>query len=401
METSARLRASVDVAVIGGGAAGLYCGIEAARRGRRTIVLDHAAKPAEKIRISGGGRCNFTNLDVRPAAFISGNPHFAKSALARHTQWDFMDRLTAHGLTWHEKTLGQLFCDQRSGAIIDMLLTDLSQAGGTLHLQTGVGLVERTADGGFRLQTTSGEVICESLVVATGGLSIPKIGATGWGYDTARRFGHEIITTRAGLVPLTFSGALKEDFTALAGVSSAAQVKTADGTAFTEGLLFTHKGLSGPAILQASSYWHAGGDIEVCLSPGDDMLALLEDARRKNGQRTLFAFVQERFAKRLADWLCRDLPSGKRLADLTRGDIDRVTARLTALHLTPAGTEGYAKAEVTLGGVDTAGLSSQTMESRKVPGLYFIGEVVDVTGWLGGYNFQWAWSSGWAAGQVV
>lgn len=386
-----------DVVVIGAGAAGLFAAIETARRGRSTLVLDHAAKPAEKIRISGGGRCNFTNLECHPSRFISQNPHFAKSALARFTPWDFIERMSAHNLTWHEKTLGQLFCDQKSPAIIKFLLDDLEAAGGALQLNTSITEITKPDDR-FRLETSSGTIRCQSLIIATGGLSIPKIGATGFGYDLARQFGHTLVETRPGLVPFTFSGALLERFAALSGVAAPVTVTTADKTQFSEAMLFTHRGLSGPAILQASSYWYPGEEIKIEYVPSERVRAELTDLRNNSPK------------KRVTDWMVGYLP-GRLTADifdemgirnsfaaLSNADIEKLSKRLSAFTISPTATEGYRTAEVTVGGVNTDELSSKTMESKLCPGLHFIGEVVDVTGWLGGYNFQWAWASAHAAG---
>lgn len=389
-----------DVVVIGAGAAGLFAAIESARRGRRVLLLDHAAKPAEKIRISGGGRCNFTNVETHASRFISGNPHFAKSALARFTPWDFIERMSAHELTWHEKTLGQLFCDQKSGAIIKFLLDDLEAAGGELHLNTTISAISRPDDR-FRLETSMGEIRCASLIIATGGLSIPKIGATGFGYDVATQFGHEIIETRPGLVPFTFSGELKERFAGLSGVAAPVSILTEDHTSFSEALLFTHRGLSGPAVLQASSYWHPGEQVKINWLEQDNFRLAIENARDETPALQLADWLARRLPRRLADDILSELGLSKRLAELSRVDIAHLDDRLHRNVITPTATEGYRTAEVTVGGVDTDGLSSKTMESKLCPSLFFVGEVVDVTGWLGGYNFQWAWASGWAAGQVA
>ena len=395
---TAAIQSNWDVIILGAGAAGLFAAIECARRGRRTLVLDHSAKPAEKIRISGGGRCNFTNLECQPKRFISSNPHFAKSALARFTPWDFIERMSLHNLTWNEKTLGQLFCDQKAPAIIKMLLDDLSAAGGFLALQTEITDVSH-ADKRFQLATNKGSLTSESLIMATGGLSIPKIGATGFGYDIARKFGHSIIETRAGLVPFTFSGALQERFTALAGVATDIDVRTEDRTEFHEAMLFTHRGLSGPAILQASSYWHPGETVDINLAPGRDLQAELTEARDRSAKTSLQVWLSTILPRRLTEDVLRELGLSGNLARLSNKDIAALTHYLSKFQVTPTATEGYRTAEVTVGGVDTAGLSSKTMESKFCSGLYFVGELVDVTGWLGGYNFQWAWASGWVAGQ--
>ncbi|MCA8903196.1 MAG: NAD(P)/FAD-dependent oxidoreductase [Hyphomonas sp.] len=386
-----------DAIVLGAGAAGLFCAARMGQAGRRVLVIDHAAKPAEKVRISGGGRCNFTNLETKADRFLSANPHFAKSALARYTPWDFIGLMGRHGLTWHEKTLGQLFCDQKSGAIIQMLLDELAAGQGELRLGTKIEAVTH-ADGVFRVETSGGAVTAPKLVVATGGLSIPKMGATGLAYDIARQFGQDIAPTKAALVPFVFTGADHEDFASISGV--ACEVRAAAGSAaFEEAMLFTHRGLSGPAILQVSSYWTPGEAVTLTLLPGTDIAETLKAAKRNHALQSLGTALEALFAKRLADLVLRraGLETGARLADLSHATLDALAAQLTRWAVRPAGTEGYRTAEVTAGGVDTAGLSSKTMESRHVPGLHFIGECVDVTGWLGGYNFQWAWASAAAA----
>ena len=391
----------VDTLIIGAGAAGLFCGAEVASTGKSVLVIDHARKPAEKVRISGGGRCNFTNIHTTSANFLSENPHFAKSALARYTPQDFCDLMLQHGLSWQEKTLGQLFCDQRSAAVIDMLLAELKTSGGELWLETEVTSIEAGADG-FLVETVKGTLSTDSVVIATGGLSIPKMGATGFAFEVARQFGHSIITPRPALVPLTFTGALKDDFESISGVATEACV-SANDTSFTEAMLFTHRGLSGPAVLQASSYWCEGEEICVDLFAGSDAFDWLKDMREAGPKRTLEAALSERFARRLAEMICKRLqfPSEKRLADLSNQRLEEIAHAMTEWRFTPAGTEGWRTAEVTAGGVATDDLSSKTMESQKQDGLYFIGECVDVTGWLGGYNFQWAWASAHAAGQSI
>ena len=388
----------VDVAVLGAGAAGLYAGIEAARRGRSVLVIDHAAKPGEKIRISGGGRCNFTNLSIAPERFLSQNPRFALSALRRHTQMDFIDRMNRWGIAWHEKTLGQLFCDGPAQQVVDALCRDLAQAGGRLWLGCAIGGVTR--DGRFRIETARGLVEAASVVVATGGKSIPKMGATGFAHDLARQFGLRLVEPRPGLVPLTFSDQLRDQMAALAGLSVAAVV-ACGRAAFREGLLFTHRGLSGPSVLQVSSYWREGQPVRLDFLPDTDAVAALADLRRRAGGQitgnALAGLVPERLARAVALWA--DTPG--RLADLNAAGMQRLHATLSGWDITPMGTEGWRTAEVTLGGVDTRDLDARSMQARAVPGLFFVGEAVDVTGWLGGYNFQWAWSSGWAAGQAV
>ncbi|MGO4723243.1 MULTISPECIES: NAD(P)/FAD-dependent oxidoreductase [unclassified Inquilinus] len=395
---------SFDVVVIGAGAAGMMCAAEAGKRGRRVLILDHAAAPGEKIRISGGGRCNFTNLHAAPANFVSANPHFCISALRRYTQRDFIALVERHGIAFHEKTLGQLFCDGPSRQIIDLLLAEMAQVGVELCLSTKVEAVERNADG-FALRLAgaapdSGPVQCRSLVVATGGRSIPKMGATGFGYDLAARFGLAVTETRPALVPLTFDPATLERLKPLAGIAVDAVVGCGK-TRFAEAMLFTHRGLSGPSILQISSYWREGREIEVAMLPGTDVFALLRTAKAENGRRALHTVLGTVLPKRLAQAIAAAEGAEGNLADLSDKALRRVDAAVNGWRVLPAGSEGYRTAEVTLGGVDTAGLDSRTMEAKAVPGLYFIGEVVDVTGWLGGYNFQWAWSSGWCAGQAV
>ncbi|WP_373696356.1 NAD(P)/FAD-dependent oxidoreductase [Hyphobacterium marinum] len=386
-----------DVVVIGAGAAGLFCGARIAEGGVSVLVIDHAKKPAEKVRISGGGRCNFTNIHTGPHAFLSDNPHFAKSALARYRPADFIARLDARGIGWHEKTLGQLFCDGRSGAIIDMLTGDLLAAGGQLALSTPITALDRTEDG-FSIATRAGPVEARRLVVATGGLSIPKMGATGFAYDIARRFGHDVIDPRPALVPFVFEGRDKTDFASISGVSLPVRARFGD-TVFDEAMLFTHRGLSGPAILQISSYWREGHPVAINLLPGNEAAAALKSAKAAHPKQSLATALESLLPKRLAGMLAArgDLPDIPRLADLSHDRIEALVRTLSDWMLKPAGTEGWRTAEVTAGGVDTAGLSSRSMESRTVPGLYFIGECVDVTGWLGGYNFQWAWASAQAA----
>lgn len=390
---------SYDAIVLGAGAAGLFCAARIGQAGQRVAVLDHAAKPAEKVRISGGGRCNFTNLETAANRFISQNPHFAKSALARYTPWDFTSLMAAHGLTWHEKTLGQLFCDQKSGAIIKMLLDELDKGQGDLRLGTQITAVTH-ADGVFTVETGAGAFAAPKLVVATGGLSIPKMGASGLAYDIARQFGHDIVPTRAALVPFVFTGADHEDFASISGVACDVRA-AAGGAAFEEAMLFTHRGLSGPAILQVSSYWQPGEAVQLTLLPGTDIAGQLKETKQGRPMQTLAAALESLFAKRLAELVLRraGLSPTARLADQSHATLDSLAAALTDWQVRPAGTEGYRTAEVTTGGVDTDGLSSRTMESRYVPGLHFIGECVDVTGWLGGYNFQWAWASAAAAAE--
>jgi len=388
----------VDVAVLGAGAAGMMCALEAGRRGRRVMVFDHAEKIGKKILISGGGRCNFTNIHARAENFLSENPHFAKSALARFTPSDIIALIEKHGIRYHEKTLGQLFCDRSAMDVVTMLERECAGVG--VQVKVGVRILSVVRDGKFLVETTEGVCRAESVVIATGGLSIPKMGATGFGYEVAEQFGLRIVECRPGLVPLVFSAEDRERWCDLSGVST--EVVATAGVAkrrrnFREKMLVTHRGLSGPAILQVSSYWRPGEAIELDIAPGASVTApLLErNARRDPGSATqaLRAVLPGRMAER---WVTLNEP-----ADWTNNSLAAMERGLHVWRVTPAGTEEYAKAEVTAGGVDTAELDAKTMQSRKVPGLYFIGEVVDVTGWLGGYNFQWAWASGFSAGQVV
>lgn len=386
-----------DTIVLGAGAAGLFHAGLAGQRGRRVLVLDHAKRPADKVRISGGGRCNFTNLETRADRFLGQNLHFAKSALARYTPWDFISLMAAHGLTYTEKHKGQLFCDQKSGAIIKMLLEECDKGSAEIRLSTEISGVTRQ-DGRFVVETSSGAVNGQRLVVATGGLSIPKMGATGLAYDIARQFGHDIVETRPGLVPFTFSGELGEKFAAISGVAAPVIASVADAR-FEEDLLFTHRGLSGPAALQTSSYWMAGEPLSICLQTTEDLNSALRAAKQASPKQSFVKALEAHFPARLAGLLADIGPISPeaRLADLSHASIDAFTAFLSGWTLTPMGTEGYRTAEVTVGGISTDGLDQKTMESRHVPGLYFIGECVDVTGWLGGYNFQWAWASAHAA----
>jgi len=383
-----------DVIILGAGAAGLMCGIEAGKRGRRVAVLERAERIGKKILISGGGRCNFTNLHCRPENFLSANPHFAKSALARYTPTDFIALVEKHGIAYHEKTLGQLFCDGSAQQIVAMLEAECRVAG--VRIQTNVNVDQVSKEDGFWLRAGSDEFHAESLVVATGGLSIPKMGATGFGYDLARQFGLKIIEPRPALVPFTFNQSDASHFCDLAGVS--AEVIASIGTQnFHEKMLITHRGLSGPAILQISSYWKLGQSVSLDLAPERELTAVLRDPKKPRDLSTAKAAFRGTLPSRFADrWLDVYPPQG-----WSNHALDELERRAHHWQITPAGTEGYAKAEVTAGGVDTNELSAKTMESRKVPGLYFIGEVVDVTGHLGGFNFQWAWASGFSAGQAM
>ncbi|MFG6497940.1 NAD(P)/FAD-dependent oxidoreductase [Sulfitobacter sp. 1A13191] len=387
----------VDTAIIGAGAAGMMC---AAHAGGRVLVVDHAKAPGEKIRISGGGRCNFTNMYCEPQAFLSQNPHFAKSALARYTQWDFIELVDRHGIAWHEKTLGQLFCDTSAKEIIAMLRGLMQQAGVDLQLKSSASNFAKV-DGqfSFDLQTPDKlvKVTTRNLVIATGGKSIPKMGATGIAYDIARQFGLSVTDTRAGLVPFTFA---EGRFAPLAGVATPARI-TAGEAAFDEALLFTHRGLSGPAVLQASSYWREGEAITVNLAPEGTLLDALRDQRQRAGRRNFTTVLAQHLPARLVEHLGQAFDLSGNLADWSDARLSAFIQGIENWQLHPGGTEGYRTAEVTLGGVDTDGLSSKTMAAKEVPGLYFIGEAVDVTGWLGGYNFQWAWSSGMAAARAI
>ena len=381
-------RRAFDVIVAGAGAAGLMCALRAGQRGRSVLLLDHADKVGRKILISGGGRCNFTNLHCRPESFLSANPHFCKSALARYTQHDFIALVDGHRIAWHEKTLGQLFCDGSARQIVAMLLAECAAAGVDVrpaHRITSIGKADR-----FTVDTDRGEFASTALVLATGGLSIPKMGATGFAHDTARRFGLAVTETRPALVPLTLP------VPEISGVSLDV-VASLGKERFREAMLFTHRGLSGPAILQISSYWRRGQAIAIDLLPDLDAASFLRERKRARPKAELRTILGEILPARLA----QALGGVGTMATLPDRDLAALAARLKAWTITPDGTEGYAKAEVTAGGVDTAELSSQTMEARKVPGLHVIGEAVDVTGWLGGYNFQWAWSSGWVAGEAV
>jgi predicted Rossmann fold flavoprotein len=390
---------SYDVVILGAGAAGMMCAIEAAKRGRSVLILDHAASPGEKIRISGGGRCNFTNIHASPKNFLSGNPHFCISALSRYTQRDFIALVERHHIAYHEKTLGQLFCDGSARQIVDMLVSEMQGRGVSLSLSTELRDVRRTADG-FELGLSAGAVRCQSLVVACGGKSIPKMGASGLGYEVAAQFGIGVVETRPALVPLTFDANTLERLAPLAGNAVEADVSCGK-TRFSEAMLFTHRGISGPAILQISSYWREGDELRIAMLPGVDVADRIRAARRANGRQAVQTVLAAHLPKRLAQWIAERSGVDDKLADLSDEQIKTVAAAVNDWRVKPAGSEGYRTAEVTLGGVDTNALDQKTMQARSVPGLFFIGEVVDVTGWLGGYNFQWAWSSGWVAGQAA
>ena len=388
-----------DVVIIGGGAAGLMCAIEAGKRGRRVLVIERSDRVGKKILISGGGRCNFTNLYVTPDNFLSANPHFCKSALARYGPGDFIAMVEQHGITYHEKELGQLFCDLSAKLIVKMLSDECQQAGVRIEVNAMVTAVERTADG-FALETSLGPVQAAALVVATGGLSIPKMGATGFGYALATHFGHSILATRAALVPLTLGEDSLRQYQDLSGVGLPVEA-SCNGQRFAAGMLFTHRGISGPAILQLSSYWQSGDELRVNFLPGIDAFEWLAGRQRSRPAAELATVLAELLPKRLSQRLCELVLGSQPLRHYREPDLRAIAQELQHWGFRPTGSEGYRTAEATLGGVNTDELSSTTMASKKVPGLYFIGEVVDVTGHLGGFNFQWAWASGYAAGQVV
>jgi hypothetical protein len=377
------------------------CAFTAAARGRQVLLIDHANKAGKKILMSGGGRCNFTNMYTEPANFLSGNPHFCKSALARYTQWDFIEMVSRHGVPYHEKKLGQLFCDNKANDILGMLLDECAQAGVDLRLDTSVESIDR-GELGYLLQTSAGEIACQSVAIATGGLSIPTLGASGFGYQIARQFGHSVLPTRAGLVPFTITEPLlKSMCESLSGTSVEDCLVSCNGQSFRENILFTHRGLSGPAILQVSSYWQPGDAIEINLLPHLDLVDWLDEQRRERPNTELKTLLGELFTRKMAMLLAEHWFVSKPLKQYSAIELEEVAEKLGNWRLVPAGTEGYRTAEVTIGGVDTREVSSKTMESLKSPGLYFVGEVLDVTGHLGGFNFQWAWASGYAAAQYV
>ena len=386
-----------EVIIIGAGAAGMMCAIESAKRGREVLLIDHSDKPGRKIIISGGGRCNFTNMHAGPGNYLSQNKHFCKSALKRYTQYDFLDLVEKHKIPWHEKKLGQLFCDKSSRDIVKMLLKECEDAGVTLKNGCKVLSISKK-DNGFVIDTSDGTQEAESVVIATGGLSVPGTGASGFGYKVATQFGLDIIPTRAALVPFLWSSKDKEIFESLSGISLPSVMSCGSGK-FEENLLFTHKGLSGPAVLQISSFWEEGLSVSVDLLPELPSDFLVEEKRQNPGKK-LDQVLQPHFPKRVfAIFKKYWLKDSRSLGQISEKETQQITEKFKTWQLTPGGTEGYRTAEVTIGGVNTDELSSKTMESKKVPGLFFIGEVVDVTGWLGGYNFQWAWSSGWCCGQ--
>ncbi|WP_146863711.1 NAD(P)/FAD-dependent oxidoreductase [Aliivibrio fischeri] len=388
----------VDVVVIGAGAAGLMCAAEAAKRGRSVLVVDHAKKPGRKILISGGGRCNFTNYDVTASNYVCQNPHFVKSALSQYTNWDFISLISKYGIEFEERDHGQLFCVDSAKDIVDMLLKECELVGVNYRYRCEISDIEKT-DTGFTLMLDSDELACESLVVATGGLSMPKLGATPFGYQIAEQFGLSMIPTTAGLVPFTLHKEDKEAFSELSGIAIPVVVESENGSSFKENLLFTHRGLSGPSILQISSYWKAGQRVTIDLLPNDDLSEELDKMRESNPNQSIKNSLAKLLPKRVVETLLNKTIFNERsLKQVNSKEQQELCSLLHKWQVLPNGTEGYRTAEVTLGGVNTDELSSKTMESKKVPGLYFVGEVMDVSGWLGGYNFQWAWSSGYVAG---
>ena len=391
---------NVDVTIIGAGASGLMCGIEAAKRGRSVLILDHAKEAANKIRVSGGGKSNFTNYEVGAEHYISNNPHFCKSALSRFSQWDFLAMLESYDISFSERAHGQLFCDESSEAIIKMLLDELKDAGVTIRMDAIIEEIKKEAVDNFKIRTTKGDFTCHSLVIATGGLSIPTLGASPFGYKVAEQFGVKVRPTSAGLVPFTLQPKDKERFAKLSGIAVEGIVSNKEKT-FRENILFTHRGLSGPAILQLSSYWEPGEEILINLLPSTDLIAELKSLKEKRPKLKLKTALISHLPRRLVAALLSDELLDKPLQILSHSEIETLADDIQKLIIKPGGTEGYRTAEVTVGGVDCDEISSKTFECHKVSGLYFIGEVLDVTGWLGGYNLQWAWSSGWCAGQYV
>jgi len=389
-----------DVIIIGAGAAGLHCAAHAAQRGKSVLVLDHAKQAGKKILISGGGRCNFTNMYAGPENFLSSNPHFCKSALSRYTQWDFIGLVGEYGIAYHEKTLGQLFCDDSAKDIVRMLMSECDRHGAKVQLRTEIVSVDY--DDNYRIETSRGDYSCEKLVVACGGLSMPKLGATPLGYQIAEQFGHSIVPVRAGLVPFTLQDDEKARFAELSGVAVPISAE-AHGGYFREAMLFTHRGVSGPAILQVSSYWQPGEAVTINLLPDLDAFEWLKTQQQQQPKTQLNTVLQQHFPKRVVAAFAEhhQWPLNNKLADTSNAQFQAIADNLNRWQLKPNGTEGYRTAEVTLGGVNVDEVSSKTMESQKQPGLYFIGEVLDVTGWLGGFNFQWAWSSGFACGSEV
>ncbi|QBF83101.1 NAD(P)/FAD-dependent oxidoreductase [Shewanella maritima] len=390
-----------DVIIIGAGAAGLMCAATAGYRGKQVLVLDNAKQAGRKILISGGGRCNFTNQKVEPHQFICANPHFVKSALARYKSSDFIELVERHGVEYHERDHGQLFCNHSAKEIVTMLMTECDWASVNVQLRTEIAKVEKLASGQFKLTTSNGDYSCDSLVIATGGLSMPKLGATPFGYQLAEQFGLKVLPTSAGLVPFTWHAEQKAQFEGLSGIAVPSTITAENGTQFSEALLFTHRGLSGPAVLQISNYWKPGQAIHINLLPNDDAIELMTSALESSPKQSLRNTLSQWLPKRLVEALFGSAQLDKALNQLGHGERDAIAKQLNKWSLVMNGTEGYRTAEVTLGGVDTNELSSKTMEAKQVPGLFFAGEVMDVSGWLGGFNFQWAWSSGVAVGMAV
>ncbi len=396
-----------DVIIIGAGAAGLMCGIEAGKRGRKVLILDKADKVGKKILISGGGRCNFTNLYTEPDNFLSENPHFCKSALSRYTQWDFIALMESHGLSWEEKSLGQLFCDQKAKAVVELLMSECRSVNVAIELRSAINNIEKNAsDDGFKISSSTGDYAATSLVIATGGPSIPAMGSTDFALEVAQQFAIKTIPFTPALVPFTFtSQALDDFFKDLSGISTTVSITSQNGQSFKEAILFTHRGISGPAVLQISSYWQQGESISINLFPDDDVHDWLTQQREEHPLAELKTILSYKLPKRLAGKLCegkeQSLIENKPMQQFNSTDLEQIASQLNNWQLTPNGTEGMRTAEVSRGGIDTNELSSKTMEAKKVEDLYFIGEGVDVTGHLGGFNFQWAWASGWCAGQFV
>jgi len=389
-----------DVVIIGASAAGLMCAIEAGKRGRKAVVLDHSNKAGKKILMSGGGRCNFTNYAINAENYLSHNPHFCKSALSRYTQWDFIELVKKHRIAFHERSHGQLFCDNSAKEILAMLMTECAEVGVTIHLNTRIETINKKSDPHFMIASSFDDVHCQSVVIATGGLSIPTLGASPFGYKIAEQFDLKIWPTSAGLVPFTLQPEDKKRFSVLSGIA-VDSVVSQGGHSFRENMLFTHRGLSGPAILQISSYWKPGQPLAIDLLPDINLLDDLRSVRQRQPKLTLKTALSKHLPKRLVAILLSESLAEKTLGTMTDNEFENIESLFKYWQIKPNGTEGYRTAEVTLGGIDCNALSSKTMESNAVSGLYFIGEVVDVTGWLGGYNFQWAWSSGWSAGQYV
>ncbi|HVE44738.1 MAG TPA: NAD(P)/FAD-dependent oxidoreductase [Gammaproteobacteria bacterium] len=389
----------VDVVIVGAGAAGLMCAIEAAKRNRTVLVLEKANKPGKKILMSGGGRCNFTNYHIDPHRYLSHNPHFCKSALSRYTQWDFIDLVKKYHIPFHEKTLGQLFCDNKSQDILNLLLSECENHNVDISLNTQIERVEKMSDY-FKIASSRGQLHCDALVIASGGLSIPTMGASPFGYKIAEQFGIKVWPTRAGLVPFTLTETEKEKLSILSGIAVDSLVSNKH-IQFRENILFTHRGLSGPAILQLSSYWQSGESITINLLPEINLFDLLKCAKESHSQKQLKSILMEHLPKRVVEVFLNPAIADTKIANISHHQLTEIAEHFNAWVVKPNGTEGYRTAEVTLGGVDCNAISSKTMAAQDVPGLFFIGEVLDITGWLGGYNFQWAWSSGWAAGQVV